>query len=111
LRWIAFVEAVHLDLLGDHAQHRAVAQRTVAEVPAALHREGEVAAIGGAAVGAERGAQWHLALDVEIDAGVAELAVHPRARVTGPAEVAADRELGLVPVAAALAPVVPLLAI
>src|SRR5690606_30072856 len=82
-----------------------------AEVPATLHRQGEVGAVGGAGVGAQHRAQRHLALDVEVDARVADLAVDPGARGAAPAGIAADGDFGLVPVAAALAPVVALHAV
>src|SRR5690606_34269956 len=108
---VALVEAVDLDLLHDHAQHRAVAQRAVAELPATLHGQAEVAAVSGTGMRTQRRAQGHLAFDVEVEAGVAELAIEPAAGVALPAQVATDRNLGLVPFATAPAPVVGLRAV
>src|SRR5690606_36595760 len=56
-------------------------------------------------------AHGHLAFDVEVEAGVAELAIEPAAGVALPAQVATDRNLGLVPFATAPAPVVGLRAV
>src|SRR5690606_10815452 len=108
---IAFGETIDLDALRDDAQHRAVAQRALAQVPAGLQRRGEIAAIGRATVHAQRGADRNLPLDVEIQAGVAELAVDPGAALGMPADEAAQGGLGLVPSTAALAPVVVLASI
>src|SRR5690606_41484027 len=56
-------------------------------------------------------ADRHLAFDVEVQAGVAQLAVDPGAVPGVPSDEAAQSGLGLVPFPAALAPVVGLPAV
>src|SRR5690606_38609848 len=66
---------------------------------------------GVAAVRAQRRAQRHGAPGVDVQPGVAELSANPGAVPALPADEAAERGLGLVPAAAAPAPVVLLAAV
>src|SRR5690606_15619073 len=102
---IAFGIAVDVDLLRDHAQHRAVLQCAAAEVPARVDRGGDVVAVGGPGVGAHGLGQAQLAVDVEVQLRIAQLAVDPQSGFAVPAHEGAQGGLRLSEVAAAAAEV------
>src|SRR5690606_16074516 len=101
---VALGPAVHLHLLPQQAGHRAVADHALAEQVAAGHAHRGVGAVGGAAVVAHRLAHLHAAVHVDVQAGVADLAVHPGALAV-PAGEAAEGGVGLLEAAAAAAEV------
>src|SRR5690606_39035992 len=103
---ITLGEAVDLDALGEHADHRPVAQRALAELVARIQPDADVAAVDVGAVDAGQRTQVRVAGDVDGNVRVAGLQVHPRV-ARAPPEVTAEAGLVLVEAAAAAAPVVP----
>lgn len=102
---LVFGIAVDIDLLRQHADDGAVAERFAGEVVTRADAEAEVAAVGRAGMAAHDRAEPHFAIHVVADHRVAELAVDPGVFAI-PAGETAERGVGLVEIAAATAEVV-----